>query len=1296
MPIPSPVTQVYTTNGYKPALMIALSLLGALFAPLIVSENGMAVTLRVNGTASPMALDVTQSVAFGCSPQNGKTPYTYSWTFGDGGTSTLQNPSHAYNATGAYVASVTVIDRNLATGSWTSGTITVNALPGVNGTATPTLIDATQSVSFTSTPRNGTTPYAFVWDFGDGSPVSLLQNPNHVYSAAGVFAASLTLTDAAGKTAFWVVAISVNTPPSVTGAATPTTIDATQGVTFSCTATNGTPPYTYSWTFGDGGTSALQNPFYLYNAAGTYTASVSVTDGVGKTVTWSSDMITVNALPGVTGMATPSVIDLGQVISFTCSPTNGTIPYTYYWTFGDGGTSTLQNPSHAYVAVGLHSARVILTDAFGKQATWSKVITVNNLPGVTGTATPTTIDATQSVSFTCSPRNGTSPYSFLWNFGDGSPTSAAQNPTHTYAIEGLYTANVTATDAVGERAYWSVAITVNAMSSVTGTATPRTVDVTQTVSFTSTPHYGTPPYSYFWVFGDGGTSTQRNPSHVYNTPGIYTANVTVTDSVAANASWTVVITVHPLPSVTGTCAPTIIDSGQIVSFTTTPGNGTPPYTYLWDFGGAPGRFVYGTTNQSQSPFFEYENPGSLPDSYTATVTVTDAIGGQSSWTSSTITVYALPSVTGAASPTIIDAGNIVSFSCTARFGSGVYPSYRWAFGDDPANISTSRNTTHEYDAPGFYTATVTVTDSLGAQAIWMVDVTVNPLPMVIGTASPRMIDATQRVAFNCTPGQGTGPYSFLWAFGDNPANTSTARNVTHQYDAAGSYIVMITVTDSLGEQANWTVDITVNPEPSVTGSSSATTIDIGQSVTFTSAASYGTTPYTYNWAFGDGGTSSLQNPSYVYAAAGSHLCNVTVVDAVGGQASWTITIVVNALPIVSGTVTPAATDVGLPVSFACAASLGTGPYTYRWNFGDGSPQSAAKNSSHVYAVAGSYAANVTATDALGEMAVWTVAMTVSPLPIVAGTAAPGTIDATQNVSFACAPSFGTPPYSYLWTFGDGGTSNVQNPSHEYAVNGTYAVNVTVTDSVGQNASWSVVVTVNDLPSVAGTAVPSTIDPGRDVSFTCTASGGTAPYTYRWSFGDGSTSAAHSPSHKYTSSGTYAVSVTVTDAANGVARWSTVIVVNNTSGISLATLLPVTGAIGGVLAILLLLFLLGRWRRDDDDEQPAVEEAVVAPMTMSEAVPESPAPAEDLPVMHAETVNEPVIEEPVALPPPPPPEEPPPATVVASPAAEAGTIVEVRRKIMKNGSKSTGKTCPLCLESNDASATECKRCRTKLK
>ncbi|MEU5432475.1 PKD domain-containing protein [Streptomyces sp. NPDC020719] len=169
-------------------------------------------------------------------------------------------------------------------------------------------------------------------------------------------------------------------------------------------------------------------------------------------------------------------------------------------------------------------------------------------------ASPTTGNAPLAVDFTGSASGGTAPYSYSWDFGDGSAASTAQNPSHTYSTAGSYTATLTVTDSASpaHTATSTVALNVSAVGNplaASASAAPSSGQVPLNVSFTATATGGTPAYSYSWDFGDGSAaSTTQNPNHTYSTAGSYTATLTVTDrsSPAKTATSTVMITASPI------------------------------------------------------------------------------------------------------------------------------------------------------------------------------------------------------------------------------------------------------------------------------------------------------------------------------------------------------------------------------------------------------------------------------------------------------------------------------------------------------------------------------------------------------------------------------------------------------------------------------------------------------------------------------------------------------------------------------------------------------------------------------
>lgn len=207
------------------------------------------------------------------------------------------------------------------------------------------------------------------------------------------------------------------------------------------------------------------------------------------------------------------------------------LPDTWFWNFGDGSRSTLQNPVHAYTSAGEFPVSLTISDTnFGFVDTHTEVVKVFLASA----------DFTGSPLFGCGPLTTTftdasalsgpdSITSWEWDFGDGN-TSTDENPTHIYDDPGIYAVSLTITGSTGcsntkTRTNYVQVIGPDVDFTASGSASCGS----GTYTFTDATIFGAPITSWDWDFGDGGTSNLQNPSHSYTTEGLFDVSLTVTD-----------------------------------------------------------------------------------------------------------------------------------------------------------------------------------------------------------------------------------------------------------------------------------------------------------------------------------------------------------------------------------------------------------------------------------------------------------------------------------------------------------------------------------------------------------------------------------------------------------------------------------------------------------------------------------------------------------------------------------------------------------------------------------------------
>jgi PKD repeat protein len=273
----------------------------------------------------------------------------------------------------------------------------------------------------------------------------------------------------------------------------------------------------------------------MYTTPGTYTVSLTASNYGGNNLVTKTSYITVMKASPPVASFTSNLTSGSAPLNVGFSDTSTNSPIAWVWTFGDGGTSSVQNPVHMYTTAGTYTVSLLATNYGGSNSvTQTNYITVTgqSLPVASFIANRTAGPVPLTLNFTDTSTN--SPIAWVWTFGDGG-TSSVQNPSYTYTTPGTYTVSLTATNyggngTVTQGSYIRVLppFPVAAfVSDVTSGSVPLTVNFTD-MSTNS-------PVTWAWTFGDGGTSAVQNPIYTYTDPGIYAVSLLATNAGGSNS-----------------------------------------------------------------------------------------------------------------------------------------------------------------------------------------------------------------------------------------------------------------------------------------------------------------------------------------------------------------------------------------------------------------------------------------------------------------------------------------------------------------------------------------------------------------------------------------------------------------------------------------------------------------------------------------------------------------------------------------------------------------------------------------
>jgi PKD repeat protein len=274
-------------------------------------------------------------------------------------------------------------------------------------------------------------------------------------------------------------------------------------------------------------------------------------------------------------------------------------------------------------------------------------------------------------------------------------------------------------------------------------------------------------------------------------------------------------------------------------------------------------------------------------------------------------------------------------------------SYAWDFGD--GNVSSLANPSHTYNFPGTYTVCLFATDDCGTNSIC--------LNSTVTCAAPQagFFSISNQLTFNFNnTSTGTGNLGYMWDFGDG--NTGTGANPSHTYTAPGSYTVCMNAVDTCGSASVCDTVVASCSAPAASFSSTSNNLQ----VSFNGIGA-GIGPFSYSWDFGNGGSSTLQNPVYLFPATGTYLVCLTVMDACG-QTTFCDSVSVSCpAPLASFTI-----QQGMGLVILNGFASGQGPFSYNWDYGDNN-SGTGQNPSHTYTANGSYLVCLTLSDVCGSM-----------------------------------------------------------------------------------------------------------------------------------------------------------------------------------------------------------------------------------------------------------------------------------------------------------------------------------------
>lgn len=757
--------------------------------------------------------------------------------------STQLNPSVNYQSSGTVYVAVTAYDSQGNSNIYTDSLV-LAAVPNNSFTANNLCFgDLSQFVN--STTISSGSINSFKWYFGDNDSSSAI-NPSHTYGSTGAYNVTLIAVSDAGCTDTLTAVIGISSKPSAAFIFSAACAGSAINFTDNSTIGAGTIAQWF-WQFGNGDTAIDQNPVYLYPLGGSYSVQLTVTSDSGCTASNNSP-ITIAPTPEVSFNVTNTCV--GQTVQFVNATTSVSPIIGYDWDFGDSNTASTQNPTHSYGAIQAnYQVMCVATAANGCIDTLLKEIRISNIPSPAFTTQSVNLCEGNVVNFIdqSSVLNDTIS-GWLWNFGDGQ-TDTVQNPSHIYANAGSYNVSLIAFSPTSCGNGIITPITVRESPDAGITSINVCLGAITQFTDASIPAAGSILTDYLWMLEDTNVSTFPNPQYLYGATGSYHVTLMVTDNFGCTNTDSTTVSVYPNPQASFTASNTCSNLFSNFLSTAIVDSGSSIASYAWNFGDP----ASGSSNFSSTI-----NPSHVyTDTSTRVVSliVTTNFGCLD-------TVINIISVKPSAVPnfqyTPTCFGSLMSFTNLTTGAPDT--AWVWNFGDTQFN--QLENPAHYYAFPGTYNVTLTVTANTGCVGSISKQVEVSPIPDARFATQPYCVGNSYSLYDSSVINNGA---ITQWKWSINGIDTSGLQNPSFFFGDTGSYVVQLLVTSDIGCKDSISKIIQVFELPNVNFTFTPQFGNPPLLVAFSNATINGN---TYQWHFGDGGSSGSINPQHLYQDTG--------------------------------------------------------------------------------------------------------------------------------------------------------------------------------------------------------------------------------------------------------------------------------------------------------------------------------------------------------------------------------------------------------------------------------------------